>query len=208
MAPLPKDDTKRRRILDAALQVFAEEGLNRGKIATIARRAGIGKGTVYEYFRSKEEIFEVIFQDFFRQMFAGYQELFRAKIDARRKLELVFDYTFDLLTAMVRDRNKKEWMIFFELIAQGLRDEFRGSGRFSLVEIMRELYGAFDPLIAEGIRASVLRDIEPAYLAFVLFTALDGLSLHFIINDDYLDTARLKEYTKQIFLHGILKPKE
>lgn len=48
---------KREMILKAALEIFAEKGFHRAKIEDIALSAGIGKGTVYEYFTSKEQLF-------------------------------------------------------------------------------------------------------------------------------------------------------
>ena len=52
-----KDKTiKRQLIMDAALQVFVQNGYEKTKIIDVAKTAGIGKGTVYEYFSSKEEL--------------------------------------------------------------------------------------------------------------------------------------------------------
>ena len=48
---------KREQILEAVLGLFMEEGLKGMKVSAIARRADVGKGTVYEYFKSKEELF-------------------------------------------------------------------------------------------------------------------------------------------------------
>lgn len=48
---------KREQILQAVLELFMEEGLNGMKVSTIAKKADVGKGTVYEYFSSKEDMF-------------------------------------------------------------------------------------------------------------------------------------------------------
>ncbi len=49
---------KRRQILAAAVAVFADKGFHRARIADIAAAAGVGKGTIYEYFPSKKELFQ------------------------------------------------------------------------------------------------------------------------------------------------------
>ena len=60
-----KDKTqKRQRIMDAALQVFVKSGYEKTKIIDVAQAAGIGKGTVYEYFESKEELFRCILEEY------------------------------------------------------------------------------------------------------------------------------------------------
>jgi AcrR family transcriptional regulator len=52
--------TRRDAIMDAAMEVFGAKGLDGASVEDIARAAGIGKGTVYLYFRSKDEIFDAI----------------------------------------------------------------------------------------------------------------------------------------------------
>ena len=50
-------EKKKREIIDAAIRVFSRQGYRRTKINDIAGEAGVGKGTVYEYFKSKEDLF-------------------------------------------------------------------------------------------------------------------------------------------------------
>ena len=55
---------KKAKILEASIRVFAKKGLSNTKMADIAEAADVGKGTIYEYFRSKDEILEASFQYF------------------------------------------------------------------------------------------------------------------------------------------------
>ena len=55
---------KRAKILNAAIRVFSKKGRTVTKISDIAEEAGIGKGTIYEYFRSKDEVFSATFNYF------------------------------------------------------------------------------------------------------------------------------------------------
>lgn len=65
-------EAKRQAILAAAIAVFAEKGYHSTKMADIARKAEMGKGTLYEYFRTKEElpksIFGLMVQEFDQQI--------------------------------------------------------------------------------------------------------------------------------------------
>lgn len=54
-------EDKKQQVLDAALQVFSEEGFHKAKITKIAELAGIGAGTVYLYFQNKQSILEELF---------------------------------------------------------------------------------------------------------------------------------------------------
>ena len=55
-------------ILRAATQVFAEQGYQAATMDAIAERAGIGKGTLYEYFRDKQDLFFAVFNDYIASM--------------------------------------------------------------------------------------------------------------------------------------------
>ena len=208
MTPLPKDEDKRRRIIAAAIQVFAHDGLSNGKIATIAAKAGIGKGTVYEYFSSKEDIFEAVFENFFDQMMTGYTQLIEAPMEPVKKIELVFDYSYDYLDQLMEDEHGQDWLIFLEIFLQGFRDEFKGIGKLPFSAVLREMYDIFKPIVEEGIQAGLFRQLDPDYVTFILFTALDGLSIHYFLNRDHYDTDKLKEITKEIFLNGLLQPSQ
>lgn len=54
---IEKTENKRERILLAAVEVFTRQGYNRARMEEIAETAGIGKGTLYEYFDSKVQLF-------------------------------------------------------------------------------------------------------------------------------------------------------
>ena len=208
MTPLPKNKEKRKHIIAAAIEVFAHDGLSNGKIATIAQKAGIGKGTVYEYFNSKEDIFEAVFHDFFYQMMTGYSQLIDAPMDPVKKIELVFDYSYDYLDQLIKDEHDQDWLIFLEIFLQGFRDEFKGIGKLSFSTVLCDIYDIFKPIVEEGIQEGVFRQLDPDYVIFILFTALDGLSIHYFLNRDHYDTNKLKEITKEIFLNGLLQPSQ
>lgn len=61
-------------ILKAAIRVFSEHGFDGAKMEYIAKEAGIGKGTVYEYFQSKEQLFEEILKFSVEEYRTGLQE--------------------------------------------------------------------------------------------------------------------------------------
>lgn len=57
MSPRPVDkELKRKQIMEAALELYKDKGFTETTVEEIAIRAGIGKGTVYGYFKSKEEV--------------------------------------------------------------------------------------------------------------------------------------------------------
>lgn len=58
-----RDRDKRRQIIDGACQVFLEHGFDAASMSAIARAAAVSKGTLYVYFKSKEDLFEAIIEE-------------------------------------------------------------------------------------------------------------------------------------------------
>src|SRR5689334_16125522 len=56
-------DAKRPRILEAAIRVFADKGFYNAKVSEIAREAGVADGTIYLYFKSKDDLLISLFED-------------------------------------------------------------------------------------------------------------------------------------------------
>ncbi len=56
-----KDDEKRKNILESATKVFASKGFYNAKIQDVAAEAGVAHGTVYLYFRNKDDLLSAIF---------------------------------------------------------------------------------------------------------------------------------------------------
>ncbi|MHA3050395.1 TetR/AcrR family transcriptional regulator [Acinetobacter sp. ANC 4639] len=66
---IEKTQETRHKILDAALQYFIQEGFARSKISDIAKYAELGKGTIYSYFETKEQLFEGVIDAFMNESF-------------------------------------------------------------------------------------------------------------------------------------------
>jgi len=74
---------KHELILDAALSVFSQDGFQRSKMEKIAKAADLGKGTLYEYFRSKEELFMAFFFRFKEVVLSRYWHRCNSVISGR-----------------------------------------------------------------------------------------------------------------------------
>ena len=63
-----KEEDKRKRILEAAVKVFAREGFYNAKIGAVSQEAQVAHGTIYLYFKSKEDLLVSIFQSNLREL--------------------------------------------------------------------------------------------------------------------------------------------
>lgn len=91
---------KRRRILDAALRVFAERGVHGTPVPPVAREAGVGVGTLYRYFDNKEALVNAVFRDTKRQLRGRLLEGLESDLDA----SALFDRIWERLVTFVEER--------------------------------------------------------------------------------------------------------
>ena len=169
----PAPASKREAILRAAIDVFAERGYFNAQVADVARAAGVAAGTVYLYFKSKDDLLVSIFE---RSMRDG--------LDAGRSAVANLDDPSERLRRLARghlarlgaDRNLA---IVFQV---ELRQSTKFMERFS-ASLLRDYLGLIREAIADGQRARTFRtDIKPTVAAKMLFGALDEMATNWILS--------------------------
>src|SRR6516225_9299952 len=77
---------KRQRILDAAVRVFAKKGFYATRVSEVAKAAGVADGTIYLYFKSKEELLVSLFEDRVHKLLSFTAEELPKEPDAPARL--------------------------------------------------------------------------------------------------------------------------
>jgi len=191
--PGPKRDT----ILRAAIDVFAERGYFNAQVADVARAAGIAAGTVYLYFRSKDDLLISIFE---RGMRVALDEG-RAEVahifDARERLRR---FARLHLRRLGHDRNLA---IVFQV---ELRQSTKFMERFSST-LLRDYLGLIREAVADGQKQGVFRcDIKPTVAAKVLFGALDEMATNWILSKRRYALEPEADAVVDILMNGIKEP--
>lgn len=84
-------NSKREIILDAMQELMEEKDAQIISVSDIAQKAGIGKGSIYYYFKSKEDIFEAVIERSYSDAIEKAKELVKApELDALTKMEIIF----------------------------------------------------------------------------------------------------------------------
>jgi AcrR family transcriptional regulator len=86
---------RRRQILDAARELFAQGGYHGVTVEAIAERVGVSKGNIYWYFKSKQEIFQLLFDDIVEKLFLPLAGALEGEAPAVEKLRALATYTLD-----------------------------------------------------------------------------------------------------------------
>ena len=88
--------SKKDLILSSAIQIFCDNGFDRTTINEVAKKAGIGKSTVYEYFKSKDELFIECIRAMIKHYNNGFNDILDKDISFKEKLYAILEHTENL----------------------------------------------------------------------------------------------------------------
>ena len=185
---------KREAILRAAIQVFARNGYFNAKVADVARVAGVADGTVYLYFKSKEEILHSIFDRGVETAIADARQQIATLTDPREKLRRVARLHLERLGA------DRDLAVVFQVELRGstkFMEEFSAAGLAEYLRLIREI-------LAEGQRAGLFRaELNAKVVAKILFGALDEMATNWILSKRRYKLAPMADQVLDIFLNGV-----
>ncbi|MFQ6677408.1 MAG: TetR/AcrR family transcriptional regulator [Fidelibacterota bacterium] len=192
--------TKKELIIHAAITVFARTGLERGKIADIAEEAGIGKGTIYEYFRSKDELFEAIEEFFISGMIEPLRELTSATNSPSEKILNLMDESIEMIVHM-----GDTLLIVSEIMAQAARGLWHKTGTSALADMYDEYRAIIIAILQDGVAKDEFRTMNYVGVATLLMGFIDGLVWQYLMIRDRMDFKKIKDEAIRSFMKGIEK---
>lgn len=190
--------SKRRQILDAAHTIFSRKGYHRTTIDEIIALADTGKGTVYNYFVNKEQLFFTLTRELSQPFEQEIQEVVTCEDEPLNKLRrLVKSFL------MFYTQNGDLWRV--------LMHEMRGFGsdgyshmsaevRLEYQEFFQRTIGAFERVLLEGIASGVIRKCDAKITAHGLFSVIVMMAFQGFVGVDVDDAA---ERVTDTFFYGI-----
>jgi TetR/AcrR family fatty acid metabolism transcriptional regulator len=186
---------KRERILQSAIKVFARKGFYNTRVSEIARQAGVADGTIYLYFKNKDDILISIFTDRIGKLNDEMERQLSQLPTPAAKIERIVSIQLGLL------RGHKD---LAEVITINLRQSNRFLKQYAAPGFNRYL-DIIAAVIQEGQdQGEFTTEVSPRVAACALFGALDGVTLTWVLgtrDDDRLSRAG-KQVTR-LFIEGL-----
>jgi TetR/AcrR family transcriptional regulator, fatty acid metabolism regulator protein len=193
--PEVNHNKKHKRILDAAVKIFAKKGFHNSRIAEVASEAGVASGTIYLYFKNKDDILIKVFEESLEKLIDDVNVELESIESPEKQLKRFIQLHLSMM------KNNKE-------LAEVLQVELRQSHKFMkeyepnhwikylniIASILKEgqKKGVFDPDISLGI------------FKRAMFGALDEISLHWIItNKDEKYLIKAADQLSDLILSGL-----
>ena len=185
---------KRESILRAATRVFARNGYFNSKVADIARQADVADGTVYLYFKSKEEILHSIFDQNMAEAIAAGRLLIEKLREPGEKLRRIAMLHLERLGA------DRDLAVVFQIELRGstkFMQEFSAAGFAEYLGLLRQTF-------EEGQRSGVFRkDLNAKLVSKILFGALDEMATNWIISKRDYKLEPMAEVVMDVFFNGV-----
>jgi TetR/AcrR family fatty acid metabolism transcriptional regulator len=191
-----RDPGKPQQIIDAAIRVFARTGFYNSRVSDIAREAGIASGTIYLYFKTKDEILVTLFREKMAEWVAQVRRQIASEPDAVAKIRRLVALHFSVLET---DPDLAE-VVQVEL-RQGHKF-FRGASAHE-VSAYFELIGS---ILHEGIASGQFRKELPVKMATkMLFGAMDQMATSWVLGKRAYRLSDAAEPVASLFLRGVCR---
>jgi TetR/AcrR family transcriptional regulator, fatty acid metabolism regulator protein len=189
---------KHQRILDAAIEVIAEHGFFHSRVSEIADRAGVADGTIYLYFKNKDELLMAAIDSAFHRFTQRARAALVQIPDPREKLRRIAFLHLDGLG------NNRNLAIVFQT---ELRHSLKFLGEFSH-NLLVEYFDLIKGVLREGKEAGLFRtDISVTMASHCFFGSLDEIVTTWILSDHDRDRdyhlSSLTDSVVSIILKGL-----
>ncbi len=185
---------KRDLILRAATRVFARNGFFQSQVADVARVAGVAAGTVYLYFKSKDDILVAIFERSMREVIAEGRAAVSGVSDPAERLRRIAHLH---LGRLGRD---KHLAVVFQV---ELRQSVKFMERFSTT-FLQDYLKLIRDAIAEGQHSGAFRhDISATTATKIFFGALDEMATNWMLSRRKYDLTAEADAVVDLFINGV-----
>jgi TetR/AcrR family fatty acid metabolism transcriptional regulator len=191
-----KQNGKAEAILRAAMKVFARGGFFNSKVADVAKEAGVADGTVYLYFKNKDDILVSIFNHVTEKALENARQILAEIDDPVEKLQRIVEGHLEMYA---RDR---DLAVVFQV---ELRSSTKFMEQFSATKVT-EYLDLIGSVIEEGQRKGKFRKtLNTKITAKVLFGAIDEMVTNWVLTHKRYNLISTSEPVIDIFLNGVAR---
>ncbi len=187
---------KKEQILEAAIKVFANKGFYNAKVEEIAFEAKVGKGTVYEYFKSKQDLF----QEMFKYILSLYFERFVAEISKKCTFKEKIAHLLESHLRFILEHRDMAQIFLSEY--PPLDEDFRNW----VITKKKQMLNLLEKNIVDGIDKKQIHDVNPSLISSVVAGVITYFGNNEILNGKKIGDSELSELaadTTNLIFRGI-----
>lgn len=184
--------TKKEKILLSSLKILSEKGFENTKLEDIARDAGVGKGTLYLYFKDKDDLYISSITYLMHKWAEDAGRIIEQEKDALSKLGIYIERTLESII------NNKA---FARIIMRELPNYVMKAKKQN-IKLPLKMYAQrrdhLIKIIEQGIKDKAFRDVESDIMANIIIGSLNSFMMTYIIESNDIDKDKMKSYKRII----------
>jgi len=189
-----RDKPKYKQIVDAAVIVIAENGYHQAQVSKIAKEAGVADGTIYLYFKNKEDILISVFREKMGVFVDNVKEILKKEISPTEMLAKMIENHFSLLNG---DRH-------LAIVTQLELRQSNKELRYRINEVLKEYLTLLDTILKEGIEKGEFDEkIDIRLARQMVFGTIDETITSWVMNDQKYDLMKLAPEVHRLILNGM-----
>ncbi|MFZ0371493.1 MAG: TetR/AcrR family transcriptional regulator [Halobacillus sp.] len=195
---MKKNKPKYKQIIDAAVEVIAENGYHSSQVSKIAKKAGVADGTIYLYFKNKEDILVSLFQEKMGQFIERIQEETTSRQSAEEKLLKLIETHFEQLAA------DHHLAIVTQLELRQSNSELRQK----INEVLKGYLNVIDQIVQEGVEEGLFRDnLDRRLVRQMIFGTMDETVTNWVMKEQRYNIVDQAREVHSLFIHGLAHSK-
>ncbi|WP_075620154.1 TetR/AcrR family transcriptional regulator [Paenisporosarcina indica] len=191
---MKRDKPKYKQIIDAAVVVIAENGYHQAQVAKIAKQAGVADGTIYLYFKNKEDILISVFEEKMGLFVENLKEIINDEISTSDKLLKMVENHFRVLAT------DHHLAIVTQLELRQSNKEIR----LRINGVLKEYLTLLDDILLEGLENGEFDEYLDIRLArHMVFGTIDETITTWVMNEQKYDLLQLAPKVHKLLLSGM-----
>lgn len=191
-----KDRPKYQQIIEAALEVIAENGYHASQVSKIAKKANVADGTIYLYFKNKEDILISVFRERMGLFINKIEKATREKETSTEKLKTLIEMHYSQLTESP----------FLAKVTQLELRQSKTELRREINKVLKSYLNVIDSIIEQGIRENEIRDdIHPRLIRQMIFGTIDETVTTWVMKSERYELIEQTEGVHELLIHGLCK---
>ena len=196
MPKIVDKDKRRSEIAHKAIEVLARKGFQSATIQDIADAAGLGKGTIYHYFKTKEEILMAVSGEIFLEMERSLGAALLRMDEPEERLAALIQESLNITEEL-----EHLYIIYTDLWLANLRGQGQGDFIAVITSLNDDLRKIVARMIEDGKRKGLwAEDIDADALAVYLITSFDGVVFHYMLDKKAFDIKHVTREFIRFFL--------
>jgi AcrR family transcriptional regulator len=196
MSPRPNvSDERKSQILNAAEGVFTKKGFNEARMDDIAEETGLSKGTLYLYFKSKDDLIIAILDRIFQRDFRQFEDLRQDEVGASETIWKLTDLVSKEIASLLR-----LIPIIYNFLALAFRNKYVQQ---ALKKYVNRYLDILIPIIQRGIDSGEFRSVDARQVAIAVGAIIEGTILLWVYDNNLVDPEHHIRSGIKLLLEGV-----